>query len=248
MTKRGRRKKTKSIEGIRFGSEIKEKDFVPISNLTVDEIDPYKTFLAEHELNYDPDKQLEIIKDRGFGRCLNWFSLNFGSKQQKKFVIDYLNNRGRKSDALIMKPLVDWRFNVLGSCCRLRDLGADIRYSQHETEKFDDLLKFAQKNFKKETGKEATEENILNRNKERKSARKKVDVQAATKAMVEKYIEKFEDELYKQVEKDEWKPKVFKKMFNDLNVKNRPMKKIREYFAKLDDDMVSVIDDYLESL
>ena len=58
----------------------------------------------------------------------------------------------------------------------------------------------------------------------------------------------FEDELYKQLDKDEWKPKVFKKMFNDLNIKKRPMNKIRAYFVKLDNILVEVIDSYLEDL
>ena len=91
-----------------------------------------------------------------------------------------------------------------------------------------------------------TEKNLAAVVEEKKTTLRKVDVQAATKAMVKKYINIFEDELYKQIDKDEWKPKVFKKMFNDLNVKKRPMKKIRAHFAELDDDMVSVIDDYLE--
>jgi len=231
-----RKKTTQSgaIDQIKFLSEISETQMVTISKLGEKDLENYQSFLCnDHDKDLTGEEQLSTITGRAFGACLNWFNQNTNQKTQKKYVLNFMNKNGQKSEAKILKSLPDYYFTPLGSICRLHDLGAKVGYEPWRDNRIDEIIKVAL-NTKEDTP--------------AKKPKKKVDVQAATSAMVEKYIKMFEDELYKQLDKDEWKPKVFKKMFNDLNIKKRPMNKIRAYFVKLDDDVVEVIDSYLEDL
>ena len=241
---KNRKKTTQSgaIDQIKFLSEISETQMVTISKLGKKDLENYQNFLCnDHDKDLTSEEQLSTITGRAFGACLNWFNQNTNSKKQKKYVLNFMNKNGQKSEAKILKSLPDYYFTPLGSICRLHDLGAQVGYKPWRDKRIDEIMEVAL-NTKEDTPD--------------KKPKKKVDVQAATKAMVEKYINMFEDELYKQLDKDEWKPNVFKKMFNDLNIKKRPMNKIRAYFkdrcdvpmVKLDDDMVEVIDSYLEDL
>jgi len=210
---------------------------VIISKLKKKDLENYQNFLCnDHDKDLSPAEQLSTITSRAFGSCLNWFNQNTNSKTQKKYVLDFMKDNGQKSGVKVLKSLPDYWFSPLGSLCRLHHLGAKIGYESWRDDKIDELTNMAL--TEKENAPAPAE----------KKPKKRVDVQAATKTMIEKYIKVFEDELYRQVDKDEWKPKVFKKMFNDLKIKKRPMNKIREHFATLDDDMVTVIDEYLEDL
>ena len=247
MAKRGRKKKvSKRTEGIRFGSEISEKDMIEIYNLTTQDMGPYKTLLPGDDKDVGLEAQLTKIKLIAAGRTLNWYRSNSSASKQKKWVLDYLKSLGETFKQNLLNDLGEVWFQTMGSACRLRTLGIDVYPPEYEKKQMQSLATKASVEFFDRTGKMPTEKNLAAVVEEKKTTRRKVDVQAATKAMVKKYIKIFEDELYKQIDKDEWKPKVFKKMFNDLNVKKRPMKKIRAHFAELDDDMISVIDDYLE--
>ena len=248
MVKVKKRISKKKTEGIKFGGEISEKDMIIINDLTTQEMGPYKTLLPSADENSDREAQLTKIKLIAAGRTLNWYRTNSTLAQQKKWVLEYLRNKGEDFKANLLKGLDEVWFQTIGSACRLRTCCIDVYPVDYEDRKMASLVSRASVDFFDKTGKMPTEKSLEAVIEEKKTTRKKVDVQAATKAMVNKYIKMFEDELYKQINRDEWKPKVFKKMFNDLGVKKRPMKKIRAYFAELDDDMVSVIDEYLEDL
>ena len=234
ITNRKKTTQSRTRDQIKFLSEVSETQMVTISKLGEKDLKNYQSFLCnDHDKDLTSEEQLATITGRAFGSCLNWFNQNTHSKTQKKYVLTFMNKNGQKSEAKILKSLPDYYFTPLGSICRLHDLGAKIDYKPWRDNRINEIIKIAL-NTKEDTPD--------------KKPKKKVDVQAATKAMVEKYIKMFEDELYKQLDKDEWKPKVFKKMFNDLNIKKRPMNKIRAYFVKLDNILVEVIDSYLEDL
>ena len=124
MAKRGRKKKvSKRTEGIRFGSEISEKDMIEIYNLTTQDMGPYKTLLPGDDKDVGLEAQLTKIKLIAAGRTLNWYRSNSSASKQKKWVLDYLKSLGETFKQNLLNDLGEVWFQTMGSACRLRTLG-----------------------------------------------------------------------------------------------------------------------------
>ena len=235
-----------SNSGFARGSEISETDFIEIAS--IDKSTDLAKFVNLTHNTEDGVAFEEVRKGiilAALGRTLNWYNANSSIKDQKRWVLEYVKTTPDKKYVSILNKVDPVWFKTAGSLARMNLLKIEHLSYEFLYDRVRSLINRAKQQFVEKHGVEPTEKNMK---KKKEAAKQTVSVQERTKAKIAEYIKTFDDELHKQIDKDEWKPKVLKKMFNDLGVKKRVMNKVREHFVDYDDDMVDVIDAYLEDL
>ena len=195
---------------------------------------PYKRMFHVGQVEKMDNKDLQKhILSSEIGNALNWYNVNTNSKQQKKFVINYLKEQNEPKEVInTVKRCEDYKFCVLGSVARMISLQTDIEHvawkksASFFEQKLKELIQYSKTLPEPE-----------------KKERPKINIQALTAAKIERLTNIFDDELEKQLEKNKFNKSRMKKLFNEHKVKKRIMNKIKLNFDN--PDMIEVIDEYL---